>query len=112
VNGIAVNTANWTLFACCGARSPGWYADKSGIIHLQGAARQIDASGPKAGLLGTLPKAARPSRNLYFIVHTWSGTYADLGITTKGNIGLIGARPPEITDYFFVSLEGISYKQK
>ncbi len=111
VNGVGVNTTNWTPFACCGARSPGWYADKSGIIHLQGAARQIGTSG-KANLLGTLPKAARPSRNLYFIVHTWSGTYADLAVNANGSIVLIGARSPEITDYTFVSLEGITYKRK
>src|SRR5215469_16918021 len=111
VHSISVNLSNWSPAAGFGSRSPGWYTDASGIVHLQGAAKQILSSGSKAGLLGTLPKAARPSRNVFVIVHTFAGTYADVGIGRNGQIGLIDPRPPAVKDYSFVSLEGITFKR-
>ena len=111
VHAISVNLSNWTPSAGFGSRSPGWYVDGSGIVHLQGAAKQFSSSGSKAGLLGTLPPAARPSRNVFVIVHTFAGTYADVGIGKNGQIGLIDPRPPAVKDYSFVSLEGITFKR-
>jgi len=111
VHSISVNFTNWSPAAGFGSRSPGWYTDASGIVHLQGAAKQISSSGSNAGLLGRLPKAARPSHNVFVIVHTFAGTYADLGISTNGQIGLISPRPPAVQDLSFVSLEGITFKR-
>ena len=107
---IPVNTLNWSGSACCGSRAPAWYKDRSGVIHLQGAVTQANSSGPGANLLGTLPPAARPLANVFTIVHTASGTYADLVVLTNGQIGLLDPRPPAVKDYSFVSLEGITYR--
>jgi len=111
VHAISVNLVNWTPAAGFGSRSPGWYIDGSGIVHLQGAAKRFSSAGSSANVLGTLPPAARPSRNVYVVVHTWAGTYADVGIGKNGQIDMIGARPPAVTDYTFVSLEGITFKR-
>jgi hypothetical protein len=107
---IAVNTANWSGSAGFGSRSPAWYKDGSGIVHLQGAAKQISSTGSGANLLGTLPPAARPAANVFTIVHTFQGTYADLEVAANGQLSLIDPRPPMIKDYTFVSLEGITYR--
>jgi hypothetical protein len=107
---IPVNTLNWSGSACCQSRAPAWYKDRSGVIHLQGAATQTNSTGPGANLIGTLPPAARPLANVFTIVHTASGTYTDLVVLTNGQIGLLDPRPPAVKDYSFVSLEGITYR--
>ena len=107
---IPVNTLNWSGSACCQSRAPAWYKDRSGVIHLQGAATQTNSTGPGANLIGTLPRAARPHSNIFTIVHTASGTYADLFVLTNGHIGLIDPPPPLVKDYSFVSLESITYR--
>jgi hypothetical protein len=110
-NAIAVNTSNWSATAGFGSRAPAWYKDKNGIVHLEGAATQTSASGTGANLIGTLPPAARPGHEVYTIVHTFNGTYADLAIAPNGRIGVIAPRAPLVTDYTFVSLESISYRR-
>lgn len=60
-------------------------------------------------VIGTLPVAARPTRDIYTIVHTFDGTYADLVIQTNGEIVNIDPRSPVVTDLSFLSLEGITY---
>jgi hypothetical protein len=50
-----------------------------------------------------------PDRDVYTIVHTMNGTYADLVISTLGEIRVIAPRWPAVTDYGFISFEGISY---
>jgi len=107
---IAVNTANWSGSAGFGSTAPAWFADSFGLVHLEGAARQVNGSGPNANLLGTLPAAARPARNVFVIVHTFAGTYADLEVAAGGQISLIDPRPPAVKDYEFVSLESIVYR--
>jgi hypothetical protein len=66
------------------------------------------------GLIGAVPPAAAPARTIYTIVHTFWGTYADLVITTRGQLLIEGAPPgpasPAVTDLSFVSLEGVSYR--
>jgi hypothetical protein len=104
---IPLNFLNWGGEVCCGARAPEWYTDGSGIVHLQGAVRQSSTEG-QANLIGTLPLEARPTHNVFTIVHTGSGTYADLAIDTDGTINLL---PSFNTNTTFVSLEGISYRQ-
>jgi hypothetical protein len=110
VSSIAVNTVNWTGDAGFGSAAPGWSTDSFGIVHLRGAAKQVSATGASANTLGTLPPAAWPNRDIYTIVHTFAGTYADLEIATNGQFNLINPRPPAATNYAFVSLEGITYR--
>jgi hypothetical protein len=110
VNPIAVNTVNWTGNAGFGAAAPGWSTDSFGIVHLRGAEKQVSAIGAGALTLGTLPPAARPTRTVYTIAHTFAGTYADLEIATTGQLYLINPRPPALPNYQFVSLEGITYR--
>jgi hypothetical protein len=107
---IPLNTTNWSGSAGFGSTSPGWYADSLGIIHLTGAAKQISVRPPLEIVLGTLPAAARPTRDVFTIVHTFNGTYADLEIETNGTIAVIGPPSPAVEDLSFVSLEGISYQ--
>ncbi len=80
-------------------------------MHLVGAAKQTNPTGPNSNLLGTLSPAARPTRTVYTIVHTFNGTYADVAITSSGQIELIDPRTPAVKDYSFVSLECITYQQ-
>jgi hypothetical protein len=103
---IPLNTANWSGSAGFGSTAPGWYEDSFGIVHLQGAAKQISTRPPLEIVLGTLPAAARPTRDVFTIVHTFSGTYADLEIETNGTIAVIGPAAPAVEDLSFVSLEG------
>ena len=106
---IAVNGPDWSPIAGFGSGGPAWFKDGSGIVHLEGAAKQTSPLGPNPNRLGTLPSGARPARNVFTIVNTNDGTYADVGISPDGTINLIGPRPPALKDYSFVSLEGISY---
>jgi hypothetical protein len=100
---------NWSGNAGYGSTQPVWYTDPGGVVHLQGAATQVSSGGSSPNLIGTLPVAARPNRNVYTVVHTFNGTYADLGIAPDGTINLINPRPPAVQDYGFVSLEGVTY---
>lgn len=109
VAGIFTNTANWSDPGTFGQAAPGWFEDDGGVIHLEGGLQRISSNGPNALLLGTLPVVARPTRTVYTIEHTFSGTYADLAINPQGQIFVIPPRPPAVTDLSFVSLEGINY---
>lgn len=108
-NPVALNTANFSPNAGFGARDPNWFKDSSGVIHLQGAVTQTSTAGSTPNLIATLPSAARPASTVYTVVHTFSGTYADLSIEPNGQISVISPRPPAVQDYTFVSLEGITY---
>jgi hypothetical protein len=110
VNAISVNTVNWTGSAGFGSTAPGWYQDSFGLIHLQGAARQISLTPPLQRVIGTLPPAARPTRNVFTIAHSSLGTYADFEIETNGFIYVIGAAAPAVEDLSFVSLESVVYQ--
>jgi hypothetical protein len=102
---------DWSANAGYGASTPAGWIDSYGVVHLQGAAKQI-ATGGNPWIIGTLPVGSlRPDRAVYTIVHTFAGTYADLEIGTDGNISVIGPRPPAAMDLGFVSLEGITYQQ-
>jgi hypothetical protein len=86
-----------------GAADPGFSIDREGVVHLSGAVRQLN---PESGVqqIGTVGEA--PSSDVYTIVHTLGGTYADLTINTLGQIWLI---PSSNTNTNFVSLEGVTY---
>lgn len=107
---INFNRVNWSDQAGFGARRPAWFKDQFGVVHLEGALTQVDDSGKGANTLGRLPAVIRPERNVFAIVHSFNGTYADLEIAKNGEIHVIDPRPPAVQDYFFVSLEGISYR--
>jgi hypothetical protein len=106
-----VNTLNWSGNAGFGSRPPAWYKDNTGIVHLQGAVTQTNTSGANANLIGTLPATARPGHDVYTIVHTFGGTYADLVITPAGQIILLDPRSPAVKDYSFASIESITYQR-
>jgi hypothetical protein len=108
---IALNTANWSGSAGFGSRLPALYKDRSGVIHLQGAVKQTSTGGTSPNLVGTLPATVAPKHDVYTIVHTYAGTYADLAITTTGEIIALDPRPPMVKDYSFVSFEGITYRR-
>ena len=110
VNPIAVNATNWSASAGFGSTAPGWYIDSFGIVHLQGAAKQVSLKPPLQIVLGTLPPAARPSRDVFTTAHTYAGTYADLEIESNGTIAVIGPPSPAVEDLSFISLEGITYQ--
>jgi hypothetical protein len=90
---ISLNTANWSGNTGFNVPAPGWYTDRSGIVHLQGAAKLISSTGAGVDTMGTLPTAARPSHNVFTVVLTGAGTYADLVIATNGQVSLIDPRP-------------------
>jgi hypothetical protein len=110
---MTAHTPDWTGSAGWGSRFPGWTIDNQGVIHLQGAFRQVSMSAPNPNLLGWTgwpgnQNAGAPDRNVYTVVHTGSGTYADLVIKPSGEIWLM---PSPNTNPAFVSLEGISYTE-
>ena len=55
--------------------------------------------------------AAAPASDVYTIVHTLAGTYADLDIKRSGQILLINPPQSLVTDERFVSLESIVYRR-
>lgn len=110
VSALPINTVNWSSSAGFGSTAPGWYKDSFGLVHLQGAARQISLTPPFQRVIGTLPPSARPTRNVFTIAHSYLGTYADIEIETNGFIYVIGAASPAVEDLSFVSLEGIVYQ--
>jgi hypothetical protein len=126
---IALNSQWWSGNAGFGTMAPTAYLDDYGLVHLQGAAKQINPPCPPfprtcvvhpsdPDLLGTLPGGSfatlsgvpiAPQHPVFTIAHTNFGTYADIVIEPNGQIWLIDPRPPAVKDYSFVSLEGISY---
>jgi len=101
--------SGWSANVCCAGGTPGWYRDAFGIIHLEGAVTTPNVQNPSS-LIAVLPPAARPNRNVFTIVHTFGGTYADLAIDTQGRIGVIAPQRPAARDFSYVSLEGVSYQ--
>jgi hypothetical protein len=87
------------------------YEDTAGIVHLHGGIAQTAPRGqgccePVAFIQDP---AERPSWSVFEIVHTNFGTYADVEIGTDGEIQVIAPRPPAVTDYAFLSLEGLTF---
>jgi hypothetical protein len=115
---FAVNTNNWSGTARYGSVTPRVlvYSEPGGspgasIVQLQGAVTLVNGSGD-ANLIGRVPSFALPDRDVYTIVHTLAGTYADLVINTIGEVRVIGpAWPLTVPGYGFVSLEGITYRR-
>jgi hypothetical protein len=102
------STADWSFYAGWGADTPGFTRDADSFVHLQGAVRQVSSSGDPT-LIAQLPAGALPFFTVYTIVHTGSGTYADLVINPKGEIRVIPPAPPAVANGDFLSLESITY---
>jgi hypothetical protein len=98
----------WVPGTAYSAGVPGWYMDGSFDVHLQGAVTQTSSAA--SNTFATVVAGGAPqNRVIYTIVHTFNGTYADVGISPTGQISLIDPRPPMVKDYTFVSLETITY---
>jgi hypothetical protein len=107
---VPVNDANWSGQSRSDAVAPSAWRDGSGVVHLQGAVTQTSSHGPGTDVIGTLPEAFRPSRNVFTIAHSGAGTYVDLFISAlTGQIILTGAQGPAAADGRLVSLEGITF---
>ena len=101
--------AGWSAATCCGSAPLGWYKDPDGIVHLEGGVTQ-GAGG--SNQIATIDPSAAPPANVFTIVHTYGGTYADLMITSGGAISVIDATgAPAATNPSFVSLDGVTYQR-
>jgi hypothetical protein len=116
---ITLNSQWWSASVGFGTTAPTAYFDDYGLVHLWGAAKQLNGPcGPHGciirttdpNLLGTLPSGPyAPPHNVFTIAQTNGGTYVNVEISTSRQILLIDPRPPAAKDYSFVSLEGITY---
>jgi hypothetical protein len=110
IQNLDLNGNNWIANTQYGSSTPSWFEDSTGTIHLQGGVTQL--SSPYVGtarLIGQLPPSVRPGRDVYTIVHSFFGTYADLDINESGQIWLI---PSANTNTGFVSLDGVTYSNR
>jgi len=104
---INLNGGEWSQLAGFGSVVPQWYKDGSGIVHLEGAARQKCLPFClNSNFVGQLPPAAAPPHLVMTIVHAFSGTWAPLFILPDGRIF---TNPSNGADLSFLSLEGVSY---
>jgi hypothetical protein len=106
VHTFPVNATNWSDNAGWGSTPPGYYVDNNNTVHLAGAATRFSTQSGSPNLIATLPLSLAPWRDVYTIVHTGSGSYADLDINPLGQIWLM---PSPNTNTAFVSLESITY---
>ncbi len=106
IQNLNLNGENWGANYRYGATAPSWFEDSTGTIHLQGGVTKWTTPYGSPDLIGTLPSSVRPGRDVYTIVHTLGGTYADLDINESGQIWLI---PSANTDTGYVSLDGVTY---
>jgi hypothetical protein len=96
-----------------GASAPGSYEDSAGIVHLEGGVAATAAASCCIGAgdtVGSIPDGSEwPSWNVFEIVHTNFGTYADIEIATDGTIRVIPPRSPAVTDFAYLSLDGVTF---
>jgi hypothetical protein len=108
-------TSDWSGHAGFGSGSPGFYVDTSPgpqVVHLQGAVRQVSTKGATPDIIGVLPSADRPfERSVFEKVDTRDGTYAEIEIDQFGDIAVFPPHSPAVTDFSFVSLEGVSFER-
>lgn len=106
-----LNRANWAPATAFGFAGPGWFEDGAGIIHLQGEVSQISTSGPNAGQILTLPRIIAPNREIFTIVITADGSYADAVIFPSGQLVIAAPdRSPATLDLAYLSLDSITYQ--
>ena len=89
---------------------PGVYEDSAGIGHLEGGVEAASCCIPLGDPVAYLfNPSLYPSWNVFEIVHTFNGTYADVEIGTDGTIRVIPPRSPAVPDFGFLSLDGLSF---
>jgi hypothetical protein len=81
------------------------YAIKNGIVYLSGGIKQPTGTN---GLVAVLPKAARPTHNLWITVYTSSSTVGTLHIRPNGQVLVSSALDPT-APRTLTSLAAISY---
>jgi hypothetical protein len=81
------------------------YAIKGGIVYLSGGIKQPSGSN---GLVAVLPKAARPTHNLWITVYTSSATVGTLHIRPNGQV-IVGSAADPSAARTITSLGAISY---
>ena len=81
------------------------YAVKGGIVYLSGGIKQPSGSN---ALVAVLPKAARPTHNLWITVYTSSATVGTLHIRPNGQV-IVGSAADPSAARTITSLGAISY---
>jgi hypothetical protein len=81
------------------------YAVKNGIVYLSGGVKQPTGTN---GLVAVLPKAARPTHNLWLTVYTSSDTPGKLYIRRNGQV-IVGCNLDPNAPRVLTSLAAISY---
>lgn len=93
-----------------GANDISGYEDGSGIVHIQGGLVQTSCCTAPGQVVAQIQNpSAYPAWNVFEVAHTNFGTYADIEIATDGTIHVIPPRPPAVTDFAYLSLEGITF---
>jgi hypothetical protein len=101
---------NWSRNNPFGANDLSGYEDTSGIVHLEGGLVQTSCCSAAGAVVAQVQNpSADPAWNVFELVHTNFGTYADVEIETDGTIHVIPPRAPAATDFGFLSLEGITF---
>jgi len=91
-------TDGWSTYGAQNLGSPG-YAIVNGVVYLRGA-----MSGGFGAAFATLPKAARPARDLWTSTVTLGPTNGALQVQHNGTLAAFGSNATG-----FTSLSGISY---
>jgi hypothetical protein len=106
---LASNWYSYTPQYNYGASSASWWEDSNQTVHFSGGVQELTTTPGWAQLIGWIPTYAAPWQgDVYTIVHTLGGTYADLDITPDGRIFLF---PSANTNSGFVSLEGVTFSR-
>ena len=109
VEPVQINTPDWYSYTPefnYGAASASVWEDSRFTVHLMGGVQRVSTRGANPTLIGSVPAWADPLSTVFTIVHTLGGTYADLTVSSSGQIWL---QPSTNTNPGFVSLEGITY---
>jgi hypothetical protein len=84
---LASNWYSYTPQYNYGASSASWWEDSNQTVHFSGGVQERTTTPGWAQLIGWIPTYAAPWQgDVYTIVHTLGGTYADLDITPDGRI--------------------------
>jgi hypothetical protein len=80
------------------------YSVSNGVVYLAGSLHQASGTSQE---FAVLPKAARPTHDLWITVYTMSGTSGTLYIGANGDMAATSLTPADAQDY--TSLATVSY---
>jgi hypothetical protein len=80
------------------------YSVSNGVVYLAGSLHQASGTSQEFAIL---PKAARPTHDLWITVYTMSGTSGTLYIGANGDMAATSLTPADAQDY--TSLAAVSY---